>query len=468
MKFLKLFFSLILLFALNSNINARTGSSFGGRAFRSRSYSYRSYTPSRSYSSSSLRYSMRSYGGSSFRSRRSYSSSTSPYRYRPYVWRSSSSSYINRYRNSASNNYRNYPGASSRDEHHYITLKYESAPLARSKRGYMKMITLVIALITCALVLFVVVKRSVSKRKLIAALILFVDLAMISYLILHYIYKNDATAEFKNAHKSSIQCLAFSNDDKLIFSSCSDGKIKLWRFPSFKFAKTITEEPFVINHFAISNDKKHLAITSGNIKLIDIKGCKVIKEFNVDKEHRKSIQTALEKNANKPKTKIKIVRLKYNFRSVAISSDNKLIAGTTDFGIYLWNIKTGKLIKKIKRRIPKGLYLAFSYDNKRLLLMLRLKPFHTYSINTGKLIAPDRRDFYINSEKKYFALKNRNIGIQCDYYSGLAVFNLKTYNILKTYEGIDEFINSVAVSKNGRYILTGGSKNSITIWEYNF
>ncbi|WGV26771.1 protein kinase domain-containing protein [Halotia branconii] len=171
--------------------------------------------------------------------------------------------------------------------------------------------------------------------------------------------------------------------------------------------------------------------------------------------------------------------------SVAISPNGKtLVSGSGDGTIKLWNLATGEQIRTLIRHSSPVKTFTISPDGKTLasngvidILGKRDndKTIKLWNLETGKQIrtfighsdsvnsvtfSPDGKTLASGSGSFSFTLNNANNSND----KTIKLWNLETGKQIRTFIGHSSWINSVAISPDGKTLVSGSSDETIKLW----
>jgi WD40 repeat protein len=142
-------------------------------------------------------------------------------------------------------------------------------------------------------------------------------------------------------HTGSVRDVAFAPDGKLLASASADQTVRLWDPATGKVEAVLRGHADRVNGVCFSSDGKTLATVSADRTafLWDVAARKVAATFKGAREDR------------------------YGFYVVALSPDGKTLAATVEKAAILWDVKSGKEVRRLEGVIGG---LAFSPDGKLL------------------------------------------------------------------------------------------------------
>ncbi|BAQ65312.1 FHA domain-containing protein [Geminocystis sp. NIES-3709] len=141
------------------------------------------------------------------------------------------------------------------------------------------------------------------------------------------------------AEQNSIQCLALSDDQKMIVSGGNDNLVKLWNIEEREEIASFSGHKMAVNGVSISPDNK-LIVSGGNDKLVKLWNIEDRKEIASFSSHKMAVN------------------------GVSISSDNKLIAsGSSDKLVKLWSVEDEKEIASFTGHKTEINTVVFNHNN---------------------------------------------------------------------------------------------------------
>ena len=224
------------------------------------------------------------------------------------------------------------------------------------------------------------------------------------------IYGNDnPNVSVQLEHAKGVNSVAFSPDGKYILSGVWDG-IRLWDVSSGTEATTFKGVSVYVLSVAFSPEGKYVLSGSSDksLKLWDVSTGKEIRNL---KGHSDWV------------------------RSVTFSPDGQyVLSASDDSTIKLWNVSTGEEVKTLNWHTAGVASVAFSPD--------------------GRYVLSGGRDYTAADKflKKYVGKHSLRLGEVTKRNGG------------KIFKGHSDWINSVAFSPEGQYILSGSSDGTLKLW----
>ena len=150
--------------------------------------------------------------------------------------------------------------------------------------------------------------------------------------------------------------------------------------------------------------------------------------------------------------------------SVCLSPDGKyLLTGSSDKTARLWDVATGKEIFIFKDHTGKVRSVKFSADGKWLLTGSSDKTILLWDASSGKVI-----NTFIGHKDEVYA-----VGFSTDkktIFSGSRDSTIRQWDIttgkeIKTFNTKNGAVYSVAISSDGKNLVSGGSDNTVHLWD---
>jgi len=291
------------------------------------------------------------------------------------------------------------------------------------------------------------------------------------------------------SHIDTIYSVALSPDGKKILSGGIDTTVKLWDADRGMFLKNLGGHNFNVYSIVFSNDGR-LALSAGGDKLVKVwdmltGGC--IKTLShSDQVHSVALssdgKTALTGSFDKTLklwdissgTCLKTLEGHTNrVYSVAISGDGTVaLSGSNDNTVRLWDIPSGKCLKVFKDHSDNVECVAISPDGTTGASGSRDRTIRLWNLKKQKCIKVLKghtstvRTLFIDSYGKWLISGCSNDtelpGHERD--NTIRFWNIAGGKCVKTIEGNAKRVYSVAMSRDGRRLASGGMDSSINVW----
>jgi WD40 repeat protein len=252
------------------------------------------------------------------------------------------------------------------------------------------------------------------------------------------IRKNSLIKIFKG-HTDRVNSLVFSDYLNKIISISDDKTVRIWDINSTKEINKLTMEDKLLS-IDISPNQKSIVVglADGNIFLIDINSTKIVKKI---KAHNKSIN------------------------GIALST-HYIISASDDKTIKIWNRESGKLINTLVGHKDKVLSVTIDKNEKYIISGSQDFTTRVWSIK-GKIIKIFKGHYssvnsvaltptYIMSVSGSFWGKRDN---------SIKIWSRKRKKLITTIKAHSDYINSIRVSNNNRYIVTASNDQTVKIWD---
>jgi WD40 repeat protein len=248
-------------------------------------------------------------------------------------------------------------------------------------------------------------------------------------------------------HSAGINAVVFSPDLRYLVSTgtqtrttrayvmcdTKDPDIIIWDVSTGKELRRLRVQNDCVFSLAFSQDGRHIVSGSWNgvVKLWDVKSGNEVKTFRTPSG---------------------------GVTAVALSKDGQyIVAGCRDdFGIVMWKISTGKVVRVIQRNLDYIADIAFTPDGNRLLSTSRLSPPRLWDLTSGTLqmtftdLPKDLR----GAPMKDMVIMDDGDKVLSRAGSTVYMWQISTGKVLKKVS--DVLGSSVSFSQDGRYALAGG------------
>jgi WD40 repeat protein len=338
--------------------------------------------------------------------------------------------------------------------------------------------------------------------------ILFIGLSLLIVLITYhqFLYKAKRVdsniftlSKVLKAHHSHIWSVQFSPNGQLLASGSVDSTIMLWNKNDGSIAHSI-KQPAGVTDIDFSPDGIHLLSTSydGKVRVWKLPEGTLVKElvghegtvwsgdFSPDgKTISSSGQDATIRLWDLTTGELKKILAGHtlNIWDISFSPDgNTLASGSFDKTVRIWNVTDGKLLHTIRSHTEAVVSLAFSYDGKKLVTTSDDKTIRLWNTGDWSLIytlnvpehaqatafTPDDK-FLLTGGRDKPAIGEllQNFFGDSRYNTGVSsrLWNVKTGALLQTFAYHGNDVNDVAFSSDGKWMASGSSDKSITLWQ---
>jgi WD40 repeat protein len=218
-------------------------------------------------------------------------------------------------------------------------------------------------------------------------------------------------------HTSSINTVEFSPDGRFILSGSDDNSIKFWEAASSKLIRTFKESEDILFVAFINDDTFFSLNDKGNICVWEIRTGRRLREFAVG-EFGGSVNER------------------------AIAYDGSVLRVIVGLKLYHVDIVRGRVIDSVARpkTDPISNYLSFGFG------------FRNAISADGRVMLSTVRE---DASESMMKSKHKKI----------ILWDIATHRILATLTGHDDLIDTVALSSDNRYALSGSRDKTVRFWD---
>jgi WD40 repeat protein len=282
-------------------------------------------------------------------------------------------------------------------------------------------------------------------------------------------------------HQSLPTSASFSPDGKMLASSSSDKKIKLWNVGSGKSVRTLSGHQEWVRHVSFSPDGKTLVSASGDktIKLWDIASGKALFTFEGHQGEVTHVSFSPDGKTLASASDDKTIKLwdiasgkalltlneQGMVRSVSFSPDGKTLVSNDRNTVKLWEIASGKLV----RTLPVGdSYswvgnVSFSLDGKTLVSAGSDKTIKLWDVASGKTIDTlSGHQSWIYDVS--FSPDGKTLATASDDKT-IMLWDVASRQKILTLHGHQAWVGSVSFSPDGKTLVSTSRDDTIKLWD---
>ncbi len=246
-----------------------------------------------------------------------------------------------------------------------------------------------------------------------------------------------------HGHSEPIHAVVISSTGQTLASGGNDKTIKLWNVESGRLLHTLTEHTNWVNA---------LAITADGLMLLSAGDDKTIKRWSL--EGGSLLQSWVGHLSP--------------IYALAISPDSKLVAsGGNDREVKLWNLETGTHVRTFSRHSSRVTALAISPDGQTLASGSNDGTIKLWNLHTGKLLYT-LTDHKEGVTSVAMGADRHNPGnyvlVSGSSDETVNLWDVSTGKLLCTLPGNTSSVNAVAISPNGKTIVSGSTDKLIQVW----
>jgi len=290
------------------------------------------------------------------------------------------------------------------------------------------------------------------------------------------LYKDGKLFSF-NLRKDNIYVMDITPNGRYLVVGTDDSIVKIWDLWNGQIIKEIKVKKYLVDFIKITPDGKSFITTSdnNNINLWDLKTGKLLKTFhNGSNEGLVNIIILTNKNqliSGDDSSLVKVWSMKtgkllktFHFKTgmvtaLAVTDNGNIIAGNDDSTIKMWNIKTGKLIGYFKGSNGLIRNLFISSNKGKYLISIDDTSIRIWNIKKRKNIKTLFFPYRVSSVRLTPDGKNLIISD-----NGFKILQIDTGKMTKIIESKNNYVDTMNLTPDNKYILTFNDDKSINIW----
>jgi len=250
-----------------------------------------------------------------------------------------------------------------------------------------------------------------------------------------------------NGHDNSIESMAITSNGKYLVSGSSDMTVRLWDLSSGEYIRSFNGHKGKVNSVAVTQDGQHIVSSDSNcaVKLWNINNTKELWSYWLHN---------------------------YSVTSVSISPDEKCILSVDSRGnANILKLDSGQVTRSFNL-LHEVFAAVITPDGKYLISTEGYYGVYLYDINSGKKL----RKFdghletitstVITSDGQYIVSSSYQNNYDIQRYSQIMLYETNSGKEIQMFgNGQEGKINSVAITPNGNYIISGSQDGAIQLWE---
>ena len=152
-----------------------------------------------------------------------------------------------------------------------------------------------------------------------------------------------------------------------------------------------------------------------------------------------------------------------HINSMCYAPDGKTLAcGTNDGSVQIWDVVTGKCLKKLKGHTNRVTRVHYAPDSKTIVSGSRDKTIKVWDMENGTCLQTLKRDFS-GGLCVCYAEDGRNIAFTSK--NVVKIWNLCGGKCLRTLQGHEDSVNSVCYAPDGKILASGGDDKFVKVWD---
>lgn len=254
--------------------------------------------------------------------------------------------------------------------------------------------------------------------------------------------------EKMTGHSSTVYCIVFSPDGKLLASSSGDRTIKVWNVATQKLAWSIDPSDKKYAKDAHSTTIRSVAFSPDGTILASASYDHTIKFWDV--KTRKLIRTLTGHTSS--------------LRIIQFSPDGKLLASSsTDNTVRLWNVATGKTVHVLSGHTQTVRSVAFRSDGLLLASSSSDRSIRLWNVKTGAHLKT--LTGHTSSVRSVAFSPNNRTLVSCSLDNTVRLWDVFSGKERVTLRGHSLSVKCVDFDQRGRFIISAGNDRTVRIWD---
>jgi WD40 repeat protein len=275
---------------------------------------------------------------------------------------------------------------------------------------------------------------------------------------------------------SPVLSVAVTPDGKYVVSGSSDNTVRLWDVATGKEVRRFTGHEGWVTSVAVTPDGRYVVSGSewpfdwkdNTVRLWNLATGQELRQvilhdrsiWSRQSEQKPSINGALARELARQLA----LRDGRVVRSVAVTPDGKyVVSGSLDNTVRLWELATGKEVRRFAGHKDTVLSVAVTPDGKYVLSASADKTVRLWELATGKEV---RRFMGHRSEVNSVAVTpDGKYVVSGSGDKTVRLWELATGQEVRRFTGHEYCVNSVAVTPDGKYIVSGSDDKTARLWD---
>ncbi|KAA6230459.1 protein kinase (plasmid) [Chlorobium phaeovibrioides] len=237
----------------------------------------------------------------------------------------------------------------------------------------------------------------------------------------------------------SVDSVSLNIDGQYALSGCNDGTIRLWEMSTGKCLRTFEGHRYGVASVSLTADGRYALSGGGDktLKLWEVSTGKCLRTFEGHSDR---------------------------VSSGSLSADGKyVLSGSFDATLKLWDVSTGKCLRTFEGHRGNVNSVSLSADGKYAISGSADGTLKLWDISTGLCLRT-----FEGSQKVYSVclIAEGRYAISGSWRNTLKLWEVSTGQCLRTFEGHSGYVNSVSLSADGKYALSGGGGSNSGAVEY--